>query len=247
MGRGISVEFKVNRYVNYDPKYLFRICLYKISCMLRLSIYAMDITRYRRFIFMPENDKERKEKIEKLKQERKQMEEELDELKGKTKKGKAECILAFICAMIFLLGGITLLIKTDAGGFASSSLAPVIGDVPVLRSILPKNLQRKTKQEMLAEQAATQDQTNTQNQTNAQNQASTQTQSDTQSQNVGQNSNGDMQMQDTQQSANGTDPNSTAANGANGQSDTQADTQSTEEVALQDYVKTYTSMRPKAN
>ena len=89
-------------------------------------------------------NRERKEKIEKLKEEKRQMEEELDDLKGNTKKGKAVCALVGILAVVLLLGGITVLIKTDAGGFASSSLAPLIGDVPVARSILPKHLQRKT-------------------------------------------------------------------------------------------------------
>ena len=77
-----------------------------------------------------EEERERKEKIEKLKEEKRQMEEELDDLKGNTKKGKAVCALVGILAVVLLLGGITVLIKTDAGGFASSSLAPLIGDVP---------------------------------------------------------------------------------------------------------------------
>lgn len=103
-----------------------------------------------------EVERERKEKIEKLKEEKRQMEEELDDLKGNTKKGKAICALVGILVVLLLLGGITVLIKTDAGGFATSSLAPLIGDVPVARSILPKYLQRKTAKELAAEQAAQQ-------------------------------------------------------------------------------------------
>ena len=63
-----------------------------------------------------EEERERKEKIEKLKEEKRQMEEELDDLKGNTKKGKAVCALVGILAVVLLLGGITVLIKTDAGG-----------------------------------------------------------------------------------------------------------------------------------
>lgn len=115
-----------------------------------------------------EEERERKEKIEKLKEEKRQMEEELDDLKGNTKKGKAVCALVGILAVVLLLGGITVLIKTDAGGFASSSLAPLIGDVPVARSILPKHLQRKTAKELAAQQAASQQAASRQNDTQKQ-------------------------------------------------------------------------------
>ena len=48
---------------------------------------------------MSEEERTRKEKIEQLKAQRKQMEEELDELKGSTGKGKAICVAVFLIAI----------------------------------------------------------------------------------------------------------------------------------------------------
>lgn len=199
-------------------------------------------------------ERERKEKIEKLK-------EELDDLKGNTKKGKAICALVGILVVLLLLGGITALIKTDAGGFATSSLAPLIGDVPVARSILPKHLQRKTAKELAAEQAAQQaasQQNDTQKPTDTQLAVNTQNTSGTIQNNSQQTGT------DNAQNMTGTDPNSlqgtsgassttdiqntfsAASSSQSSQNSSQSSTQSSEEIALQDYVKTYTSMRPSS-
>lgn len=44
------------------------------------------------------------------------------------------------------------MVKLDIGGVASEVLAPVIADVPVLRSILPAELRKKNASELAAEQ-----------------------------------------------------------------------------------------------
>lgn len=48
------------------------------------------------------------------------------------------------------------MVKLDAGGFASEVLAPAIADIPVLRSILPAQMQKKSASELAAEQAQAQ-------------------------------------------------------------------------------------------
>lgn len=198
---------------------------------------------------MSEEARERKEKIAKLKEERKQMEEELDELKGSTGKGKAICVAVFLVAIALLLGIIIALIKTDAGGFASTSLAPVIGDVPIVRSILPKDLQRKTAKELLAEQNAQSDTSATQDTQNAG--------GSTDPNAAGTNGSNTASNDPNAAGANGTngatnDPNATGTNGSNAATsdpnatDSQAaDSQAADDAAIQDYVQTYTSMRPK--
>lgn len=193
---------------------------------------------------MSEEERTRKEKIEQLKEQKKQMEEELDELKGSTGKGKAICVGVFLIAIALLFGIIVALIKTDAGGFASTSLAPVIGDVPIVRSILPKELQRKTAKELLAAQSTQSDTSATQDTQNAGTLAP--------------NANGTLGA-----AGNATDLNATGASGSTTNPDTTGaasnanssgtagttgfagSTQSTEEAAIQDYVQTYTSMRPR--
>lgn len=93
-----------------------------------------------------------KEKIKELSQKKREMQEELDELKGNTAKGKAVCALAFILVTVLLMGVFVGMVKLDAGGVASGVLAPVIADVPVLRSILPAEMQKKNASELAAEQ-----------------------------------------------------------------------------------------------
>lgn len=208
-----------------------------------------------------EEERERKEKIEKLKEEKRQMEEELDDLKGNTKKGKAVCALVGILAVVLLLGGITVLIKTDAGGVASSSLAPLIGDVPVARSILPKHLQRKTAKELAAQQAASQQAASRQNDTqkqadsqlaaNAQNDSGTSAgtaQTDSQQAGVdsAQNNLQGTAGSGTSSTTDVQNASSVTGSSQSSQNSSQSSTQSSEEAALQDYVKTYSSMRPSS-
>lgn len=210
---------------------------------------------------MSDEARERKEKIAKLKEERKQMEEELDELKGSTGKGKAICVAVFLVAIALLLGIIIALIKTDAGGFASTSLAPVIGDVPIVRSILPKDLQRKTAKELLAEQNAQSDTSATPDTQNAggstnPNAAGTNGSNTATSDPNAAGANGTNGATNDPNAAT-TDPNVAGTNGSNATTsnpnttdsqaaDSQAaDSQAADDAAIQDYVQTYTSMRPK--
>lgn len=109
-----------------------------------------------------------KEKIAELKMQKKQMQEELDELNGRTAKGKAMCALICVAVIALLLGGMVAMVKLDVGGFASTTLAPVIADVPVIRSILPKDLQKKTAGEIAAEEQAAQQAAQTDTASNAQ-------------------------------------------------------------------------------
>lgn len=97
------------------------------------------------------NREEEKQQIKELKQKKKEMEEELDEMQGRTLKGKVICTLVFILTLIVLMGLFVGATKLDIGGISSQTLAPVIGEVPVLRSILPKDLQQKTPKELQAE------------------------------------------------------------------------------------------------
>lgn len=93
-----------------------------------------------------------KEKIKELAKKKREMQEELDELRGRTARGKAVCVLVFFVSLGVLLGFFVGMVKLDAGGIASNVLAPTIGDVPVLRSILPARLQKKNASELAAEQ-----------------------------------------------------------------------------------------------
>ncbi|MBO5487215.1 MAG: hypothetical protein J5988_09885, partial [Eubacterium sp.] len=97
-----------------------------------------------------------RDQILELKKKKKEMEEELDELKGKTSGGKVQCALVFLGVLAICFGIFAGLVKTDTGNFASEILAPLIADVPVMRSILPAELQQKSQKEIAAEQAAAQ-------------------------------------------------------------------------------------------
>lgn len=85
-----------------------------------------------------------KEQIIALKQEKKKTQEELDELQGKTTGGKLACFLVFLGVLALLIGVFVGFVKLNVGNFASDVLAPVIGNVPIVRSILPKEFQEKT-------------------------------------------------------------------------------------------------------
>ena len=69
------------------------------------------------------------------------MQDQLDELNGDTGKSKAACVLVFLLVLAALMGTFTGMVKADVGGVASNLLAPAIGNVPVLKNILPKDLQ----------------------------------------------------------------------------------------------------------
>lgn len=74
--------------------------------------------------------------------------------KEKAEKGKAACVLVFLAVLAAVSGILIGMIKMDAGGFASTVLAPAIGDIPVVRSVLPQNLQRKNQSEIAASEQA---------------------------------------------------------------------------------------------
>lgn len=97
------------------------------------------------------------QRISELKKQKKMMEKELDDLKGRTTKGKIASFLAFLFFMAVMIGALIGLVKLNAGGVADQVLAPVIADVPVARSILPKRLQTKSASEIAAEKKAVAD------------------------------------------------------------------------------------------
>ena len=164
-----------------------------------------------------EQKKQNEEKIKELKQQKKEMQDQLDELNGGTAKSKAACVLVFLLVLAALMGTFTGMVKADVGGVASNLLAPAIGNVPVLKNILPKDLQA-------ADPAQTADAVD-----------STQT-ADTQTADT-QNAAGAVDPTQTADVQN--------AAGAQGTSTTDPTQQDTEAAALADYVKTYSDMKPK--
>ncbi len=113
----------------------------------------------RKTVIREETQKERsseKEKIAELRKKKREMEEELDELRGRTAEGKRKCVFAFAVTMLICFGALLGFIRMDAGNFASDVLAPLIADVPIVRNVLPKELQKKTEAEIAAEQVAAQ-------------------------------------------------------------------------------------------
>lgn len=92
------------------------------------------------------------EKIKELAKKKKEMQDELDELKGNTVKGKLTCALAFLVSIGLLSGLFVGMVKLNVGDVAGAVLAPAIGDVPLLRNILPVEMQKKTPSELAAEQ-----------------------------------------------------------------------------------------------
>lgn len=104
-----------------------------------------------------ENKIAAKQRIAEIKRQKKVMAEELDDLKGRTAKGKLTSVLAFLFLLVLMMGTLVGMVKLNAGGVAENMLAPVIGDVPVARSILPRKLQRKNSAEIAAEKKAAKD------------------------------------------------------------------------------------------
>lgn len=68
-----------------------------------------------------------KEKMRELTEKKKKLEEELDELKGDTAKGKAVCTFVFLLSTGLLLGIFAGMIKLNIGGFAGGSFARLCG------------------------------------------------------------------------------------------------------------------------
>lgn len=84
-----------------------------------------------------------KQGIAELKNQKKLMEKELDNLNGRTTKRKIVSFLIFLFIMAVMAGTLIGMVKLNVGGVDDDVLAPVIADVPVARSILPKRLQKK--------------------------------------------------------------------------------------------------------
>ncbi len=95
-----------------------------------------------------------KQGIAELKNQKKLMEKELDDLNGRTTKGKIVSFLIFLFIMAVMAGTLIGMVKLNVGGVDDDVLAPVIADVPVARSILPKRLQKKNDSEIAAEKKA---------------------------------------------------------------------------------------------
>lgn len=98
-----------------------------------------------------ENKIANKHRIAELEKQKKLMEKELNDLNGRTTKGKIASFFVFLLIMAVMVGTLIGMVKLNVGGVADDVLAPVIADVPVARSILPKRLQKKNASEIAAE------------------------------------------------------------------------------------------------
>ncbi len=172
-----------------------------------------------------------REKIKELEQQKKQMQEELDELKGETPKAKALGVVVFLLVIGILFGILLALIKMDVGGFASETLAPLIGDVPVVRSILPKDLQRPSQNEIAASEQQQADSEAAAASEAAASEAAAQEAADSEA------------TAASEQAVSEEAASEAAASEA--AASEEAASEAAAEQALVDYVKTYSSMKPK--
>ena len=176
-----------------------------------------------------------KEQIAALKLEKKKTQEELDELQGKTTGGKIACFLAFLGILVVLGGVFVGLVKLNVGNFASDILAPVIGNVPVARSILPKEYQEKTAAERKAEEQAAAD---------AAAQAASEQAAAEEAAAAAQ-----QQAADEAAAAQAASEQAAAEEAASEQAvaeEAASEQAAADEAALADYVNTYSQMKPKA-
>lgn len=175
-----------------------------------------------------------KEKMKELAQKKKELEEELDELRGNTIKGKLACILVLLLLIGLWTGLFVSMVKLDAGGVASTLLAPLIGDVPIARSILPAEMQKKSPSELAAEEAqAEAERAAAQAQAEAEAQAAAQAEEQAQA--------------EAQVQAEAAQAEVKAAQVAEKiqVEEKQAQAEAEEAAALQDYVDTYSAMKPQ--
>ena len=174
----------------------------------------------------------------------KQLKGQLDELEGNSKGGKAVCALVFLLILLLSMGAIGICAKLDVGGLASNVLAPIISDVPGIRNILPKDLQQKSLDELIAEDQITQQ---------AQIAADEAAKAEAEAQKMSE----EAAIQQSQAAAEeaakaDAEAQSQAEAAAIQQSQeaekaaqAQADAKAAEEAALADYVDTYSQMQPK--
>ncbi|MEE1305790.1 MAG: hypothetical protein U0K68_11730 [Agathobacter sp.] len=84
-----------------------------------------------------EERKEKKEKKKKEKEKDKEKDKLEDEEQEETTGGKLVMVVVTILIILIWLGIIGILIKADVGGFGSSVLYPMLKDVPYVNKILP--------------------------------------------------------------------------------------------------------------
>lgn len=101
-----------------------------------------------------ENKIANKQRIAELEKQKKMMKKEIDDLNGRTTKGKIASFFVFLLFMAVMIGILFGMVKINVGGVADDVLAPIIADVPVARSILPKRLQKKNASEIAAKKKA---------------------------------------------------------------------------------------------
>jgi len=179
-----------------------------------------------------------KEQIAALKQEKKKAQEELDELQGKTTGGKIVCFLAFLGILAVFGGAFIGLVKLNVGNFASDVLAPVIGSVAIVRSILPSEYQSKTTAEIAADEQAAADAAAAQV---ASEQANAQAEADAAAEEqaiADQQAAADAQAEEALAEEQAAEEEAAAEQAL-------ADQQAADEAALADYVDTYSKMKPK--
>ena len=168
-------------------------------------------------------EKADKERIKELAKKKKEMQEELDELKGNTAKGKAASVLVFFLLTGLLLGTFVGIVKLDIGGVASKALAPVISDVPVLRGILPVGMQKENVSELAAKKLQAKEK-----------RAAAKA-----------NAAADRQAKADAKAEEEAEAQAQAEADAEAAEEEQEQAEAEKEAALQDYVKTYSAMKPK--
>ena len=179
-----------------------------------------------------------KEQIIALKEEKKRMQEELDELQGRTTGGRLLCALAFLGILALFAGIFIGIVKLNVGNFASDVLAPVICETPVLRSILPSDLQKKTPKEIQAEKKAVAD-------AKAAKKAAKQAAQDEAAEEAAaEQAIADQQAEQEAEAEQALADQEAAEKEAADEEELAAE-QAAEEAALADYVNTYSEMQPK--
>ena len=132
------------------------------------------------------------------------------------------------------MGAFVGMVKLDIGGVASGVLAPVIADVPVLRSILPTELQKKNASELAAEQKQ---QEAAEAEEAAEEEAAAEAAEEAAAE--------EAQQAATEEAAAAAEAEQAAEEEA-AEAETEAEEAAAEEAkALQDYVDTYSAMKPK--
>lgn len=182
--------------------------------------------------------KEEKEHIEELKKRAREARDELDEARGNTSGGRAVSVVVFLLSVVVLLGMFIGMVKLDVGGVASNLLAPAVGNVPVLRSILPSDMQKKSASEIAKEEAAAQAQADAAAQA-----ASEQASSEAAAQAASEQAASEQAASEQAASEQAASEQAASEQAASEQAASEA--AAAAEAALQDYVNTYSAMKPQ--